>query len=114
METALRRLDGVDRISISTTEQKFHVTYKPGAVFKPAEIRAAVRKAGVEVVRFRISARGRVEDEGNHRLFSTGKQKFLLAGSSKIPSGSSVSIEGTVDDSTQPLQLKLLQFKSLK
>ncbi|HEY2986247.1 MAG TPA: heavy metal-associated domain-containing protein [Candidatus Binatia bacterium] len=114
METALRRLDGVDKISISTTEQKFQVTYKPGAVFKPAEIRAAVGKAGVEVLRFRISARGRVQDEGTQRLFFAGKQKFLIAGAPKIPSGSPVSIDGIVDDSRQPLQLKLLHFTSLK
>ena len=32
MEIALRRLEGVDKISISISEQRFQVTYKSGAV----------------------------------------------------------------------------------
>jgi hypothetical protein len=114
METALRQLEGVDKISISMTEQNFEVTYKPGAVFQPSDIRAAVGKAGVEVLRFRISARGRVEEQEGKRFFLAGKEKFLLAGSPKIPSDSPVSIEGTVDDSAEPLQLEVLELKPLK
>jgi len=48
MEIALRRLDGVDKISISISEQRFQVTYKSGASFHPRDIRDAVGKAGVE------------------------------------------------------------------
>ena len=114
MEVALRRLEGVDKISISMSEQRFQVTYKSGASFQPSEIRDAVAKADVEVVRFRITARGRVHEEGGKRFFVAGKDKFLLVASPKIPSAESISIEGTVDDSAQPLQLKVLQFKLLK
>jgi hypothetical protein len=114
MEIALRRLDGVDKISISISEQRFQVTYKSGASFQPWEIRDAVAKAEVEVVRFRVSARGRVHEEGGKRFFVAGKDKFLLVASPKIPSESPISIEGTVDDSAEPLQLKVLQFKPLK
>ena len=45
MEIALRRLDGVDKISISISEQRFQVTYKAGASFQPWDIREAVAKA---------------------------------------------------------------------
>ncbi|HYT53344.1 MAG TPA: hypothetical protein VEQ38_01430 [Verrucomicrobiae bacterium] len=114
MEIALRRLDGVDKISISVSEQRFQVTYKSGASFQPWNIRAAVAKAKVEVVRFRIIARGRVHEEGSKRFFVAGKDKFLLVGSPKILSEGSISIEGTVDDSVAPLQLKVLQFKPFK
>ena len=114
MEIALRRLDGVDKISISVSEQRFQVTYKSGASFQPRDIRDAVGKAGVEVVRFRIIARGRVHEEGGKRFFVAGKDKFLLVASPKILSEGSFSIEGTVDDSAEPLQLKVLQFKPFK
>jgi hypothetical protein len=114
MEIALRRLDGVDKISISVSEQRFQVTYKSGASFQPWNIRAAVAKAEVEVVRFRIIARGRVHEEGGKRFFVAGKDKFLLVASPKILSAGSISIEGTVDDSAEPLQLKVLQFKPFK
>ena len=114
MEIALRRLDGVDKISISISEQRFLVTYKPGASFQPWDIRDAVGKAEVEVVRFRISARGRVHEEAGKRFFVAGKEKFLLVVSPEIPFEGPVSIEGTVDDSAEPLRLKVLQFKPLK
>ena len=114
MEIALRRLDGVDKISISIAEQRFQVTYKSGASFQPWDIRDAVAKAEVEVLRFRITARGRVHEEGGKRFFVAGKDKFLLVGSPKIFSEGLILLEGTVDDSAEPLQLKVLQFKPLK
>jgi hypothetical protein len=112
METALRRLDGVDKISISVSEQKFQVTLKPGAAFNPADIRAAVGKAGVKVVRFRIDARGRVEEQGGKRYFFAGEDKFLVAAPAKMADGP-VAIEGTVDDAAAPWQLKILKSKPL-
>jgi len=114
MEIALRRLEGVDKISISISEQRFQVTYKSGARFQPWDIRDAVARAEVEVVRFRITARGRVHEEGGKRFFVAGKDKFLLVASPKISTEGLISLEGTVDDSAEPLQLKILQFKSLK
>src|SRR5262244_388339 len=113
METALRRLDGVDKISISVPEQKFQVTFKPGAVFRPAEIRAAVGKAGVKVVQFRIDAKGRIAEEEGRQIFLAGKQKFLVTGDAKVSNGSAM-IEGSVDDAGAPMQLKVLRFKPLK
>ena len=113
MEIALRRLDGVDKISISISEQRFQVTYKLGASFHPRDIRDAVGKAGVEVVRFRITARGRVHEEAGKRFLVAGKDEFLLVASPKMPSKGSISIEGIVDDSARPLQLQISQFKPL-
>jgi copper chaperone CopZ len=114
MEIALRRLDGVDKIWISISEQRFQVTYKAGASFQPQDIRGAVAKAGVEVLRFRITARGRVHEEAGKQFLVAGKDKFLLVASPKMPSKGSISIEGTVDDSAEPLQLQISQFKPLK
>jgi hypothetical protein len=113
MEIALRRLDGVDKISISISEQRFQITYKAGAHFQPLQIRDAVAQADVEVVRFRIVARGRVVAEEGRQFFVATKDKFLLTASPKIPFNSTISIEGTVDDSSEPLRLKILTFKPL-
>jgi hypothetical protein len=111
MEIALRRLEGVDKISISISQQRFQVTYKPGASFQPSQIRAAVAQADVMVVRFRISARGRVLEQAGKRFFVAGKDKFLLVASPQITSENPISIDGTVDDSSEPLKLKVVQFK---
>ena len=114
MEIALRRLEGVDKISISMSEQRFQLTYKPGTSFHPAQIRRAVAEADVMVVRFRISAEGRVREQAGKRFFLAGKDKFLLIGSPEISSAGPISIEGTVDDSGVPLQLKVVQFQPIK
>src|SRR5215510_9454250 len=114
MEIALRRLDGVDKISISISEQRFEVSFKPEASFQPAKIRAAVAQADVKVVRFRINARGRIHNQAGKRYFVAGNDKFLLTGSPVIPSEATLFIMGAVDDSTEPLQLKVLQFKPAK
>ena len=114
MEIALRRLDGIDQISISMSEQRFQLTYKPGASFQPAEIRKAVAMADVKVVRFRISAQGWVREQAGKRFFLAGKDKFRLMGSPEIASAAPISIEGIIDDSTEPLRLKISQFKLLK
>jgi hypothetical protein len=114
MEIALRRLDGVDKISISISEQRFQLTYKAGASFHPQEIRDAVAQAGVAVVAFRVNALGRVHEERSRRIFVAGKDKFLLTASPKIAPEQPGSIEGIVDDSAELLQLKVMQFKLLK
>lgn len=114
MEIALRRLEGVDKISISISEQTFQVTYKPGSTFQPWDLRDAVAKAEVEVVRFYISARGQVKQENGKRFFLAGKDKFLLVDSAKVPTGVPLTIMGIVDDSAEPFQLKIRDFKPLK
>ncbi len=114
MEIALRRLEGVDKISISISKQRFELTYRPGASFQPWDIRDAVAEAKVKVVRFKITARGRVREEGGSWFFVTARDKFLLVSSPKISPGVPIIVEGAVDDAAEPLRLKVLQFKSVK
>ncbi len=114
MEVALRRLEGVDKISISISQQKFQVTYKPGATFQPSKLRAAVAKADVKVVQFHISARGAVREIAGKRYFVAGKNKFLVVGAPEIYSEKPISVEGAVDDSADPLHLQVAQFKLVK
>src|SRR5262245_20263821 len=114
MEIALRRLDGVEKISVCISKQRFQITHRPRANFQAWDIRDDVAKAEVEVLRVQIAGQSRVFEDGGKRFFVAGKDKCLLVASPKIPSAEPVSIEGTVDDSSQPLQLKVLQFKLLK
>jgi hypothetical protein len=114
METALLRLDGVANAASKTSKQMFVVMYKSGASFQPKAIRDAVGEIGVEVVRFHIMARGTVNEEDGRQFFTAGKDRFLVVNSSKLPTDGTLGIAGTVDDSTNPPQVKIDDSKQLK
>lgn len=114
LELALRRLEGVDKVSISIPKQTISVTFKSGARFDPGGIREAVAKADVEVVRFSIAAKGQVQREGTQRFFVAGKDRFLLENSPNVPTGIPLSILGLVNDATDPLELQIRQSKPLE
>jgi hypothetical protein len=112
-EITLRRLDGVDKVAISIEKQLFAVTYKDGATFQPLALRKAVEAADVGVVRFHVSARGRVQEEGNQRFFVAGKDRFLLVDSPQVPVDVPIGIMGVVNDSVTPLAIQIDDFKPL-
>ena len=115
METALRRLEGVDEIVISIQKQMFAVTYVPGTSFQPQDLRDAVAEAGVSVVRFHLSARGKVQKDGTKQFFVSGRDRFLLVDPPKdLPVGRPLGVIGVVDDSGSPFQLRLDDFKPLE
>src|SRR3990167_4481278 len=111
MEIALRRLEGVHRVSISISNQTFEVIYRPGASFRPADVREAVGQADVSVVSFYVRARGQVQQEAGQRFLLAGKDKFLLVDADKLPLGTHLSIVGSVNDSSMPYELKVAEFK---
>ena len=122
-EIYLRRLEGVDKVAISMSKEAVLVTYKPGASFQPWDIRDALSRTDVGVVQIQISARGRVQEQAGKRFFVAGKDKFLLLASPptpnapptpKVPSDTPVTIEGIVNDRTDPMELRVLSFQPLK
>jgi hypothetical protein len=116
-EVYLRQLPSIDKITISRSQEAVMITYKPGASFQPADIRAALKKTEVGAVQIQIGARGRVQDQGGKQFFVAGNDKFLLVpapNSPKIPVGTKVSIEGIVNDQTKPMELRVMTFKVLQ
>ena len=111
MELALRRLEGVDKVSISIPKQTFSVTLKPGASFPPAEIREAVAQSHVKVLRFHIDAKGQVETQGSQQFFVAGKNRFLVKNGANLPTGVPLSIQGTVNDAADPPELEITESK---
>jgi hypothetical protein len=108
------RLDGVANVAAKTSKQMFVVMYKPGASFQPKAVRDAVSELGVDVVRFHIMARGTVKEEEGQQFFTAGKDRFLVVNSDKLPTDGTLGIAGTVDDSTNPPQVKIDDSKQLK
>ena len=116
-EIYLKRLESVDKVTISMANEAVMVSYKPGATFHPSDLRDALKKTEVGVAQFQISARGRVQEQGGKRFFVAGKDRFLLVASPtspEIPVDSPVSIEGVVNDKPALMELKILTFKGLK
>ena len=113
MEITLRRLDGVDKVAISIEKQLFAVTYEDGTTFQPMALREAVAAADVEVVRFHVSARGRVKEKGNQSFFIAGEDRFLLVDSPQVPVNVPIGIMGTVNDSTTLMEIRIDDFQLL-
>lgn len=116
-EIYLRRIAGVDSIKISLSNEAILVSYKPGAVFQPKDIREVLKRTDVGVLEFQVSARGRVEDQGGTRVFVAGKDRFVLAAAANappVPSDMPVLIEGTVNDQVNPMELKVMTVKAAK
>jgi hypothetical protein len=82
-------------------------------VFEPTALREAVGAADVEVVRFHVSARGQVQEDGNQRFFVAGKDRFLLVDSSQVPANVPMGIMGSVNDSRTPMEIQVDDFQLL-
>lgn len=113
-EVYLRRINGVQDVKISKSQEAVLITFKLGTPFAPWEFRDALERTDVGVAQFQISARGRVQEEKGKRFFIAGKDKFILAATSiKVPTDSPVTVEGIVNDRTDPMELKVLKFAPL-
>jgi hypothetical protein len=116
-EIYLRQIQSVDKIQISKSQEAVMLTYKPAAIFQPAEIRTALKKTEVGVAQFQIGARGRLQEQAGKQFFVAGKDRFVIVpgpNSPKIPAGSTVSVEGVVNDATNPMELRVLSVKPVQ
>lgn len=115
-ELSFRRVPGVDKVSISLSKEAIMLTYKPGAAFDPAGIRKILEGWKVGVVQFQISARGRVEEKEGKKFFKASKYEFALTAtpnSVDLPLNTPVIIEGILNDRSNPMELKVLNFRHL-
>jgi hypothetical protein len=113
-EIYLKRLPSVDKVIISMKNEAVMVSYKPNSPFQPKDLRDVLKKTEVGVTQLQISARGRVQEQAGKRFFIAGKDKFVLISGSnttQIPSNVPVSIEATVNDRVDPMELRVMTFK---
>ena len=115
-EIYLRQLGGIDKIKISLSQEAIMVSYKSGATFRPKDIRDALKKTDVGVTEFQISARGQVQQQNGKRMFTAGKDVFLLVPSTgpTVPVDIPVVLEGILNDQTSPMELKVLTIKPIE
>jgi copper chaperone CopZ len=116
-EIYLKKLPEIDKVAISLSKESVMVSYKPGAPFRPKELRDALKKTEVGIVQFQISARGRLQREGGKQFFIAGKDKFAIVPSPNAPQAPSdgpALIEGILNDGVQPMELKIMTVTRLK
>jgi hypothetical protein len=113
-EVYLRRLGGIAKLSISKSKEQVILFYKPGARFRPEELREALGKTGVQVAQFRISAHGQVQQEGDKKFFLMGNNRFRLFRSPHLPPTGAVALKATLNDQVSPMEIQVISFTPLK
>ena len=105
MEVALRRrLEGVEHVSISQSQQTAEVTFTSGNhAFLPAEFRNAVGEAEVEVLSLEIDACGAVEEKDGRHWFTIAGARFLLR--DRVPANGVTCVTGQLNDHAEPFEL---------
>jgi len=93
------------------------VTYNLNTHFEPEVLRNAAEEAGTAFPLIQIIARGRIVKDGDRRFFVAGEDRFLLieppASAPPLPAASetALSVIASVDDSADPIRLKIVQSK---
>ena len=116
-EVGLRRIEGVDEVTISRSNESVMIAYSLGPAFQPEEIRKVLAPLFVTIEVFQVRARGRVEDQDGKRFFVAGKNRFVLAApdsnAPRVPSDTPVVIEAVLNDQLDPLELTVMSFRAV-
>ena len=97
-----------------------YVSYQPNAHFDPTILRLAAEQAEAQFLLIQVMARGRVIEEGVQHFLIAGEDRYLLieppASAPPLPESSDteLSIVASVDDSSDPIRLKLVQSKPVE
>ena len=86
LDRSLRRVDGVAAVRVVLASQMATLRLKPGARVAPAQLRAAVDRAGQSLRAIELQVRGTLQREnGRYTLHSpTPQQAFAIRNSPKL------------------------------
>src|SRR5262245_43055375 len=116
-EVNLRKLEGIEGVSISLSQEAVLVSYKPGAPFRPQAILQVFEPLEVTVRQVQISARGSIQEQGGRRILVAGKDNFVLVdnpSSPKPPATTPILVQAVLLDSkTVPMPIRVMTFKPL-
>ena len=90
------------------------VVFKPNTRFDPKILRMAAEAAETRFPIIQLVARGHVVEEGEKHFFMAGEDKFLViepgASGNPLPAANEdVSVVASLDDSSDPLRIKIVQ-----
>jgi copper chaperone CopZ len=100
LDRSLRRVDGVASVRVMLASQVATVKVKPGARVLPAQLRAAVERAGQSLRGIEVQVRGTLQhDNGHYKLQSPAPQQaFAIRDNPKLEAlaGKTVRLRGRV------------------
>jgi hypothetical protein len=113
LKAALESMPSV-KYAISVEKQMFAVIYNADEKFDTRRLYWAADKGEAGVKAIHLFARGTIHEEDGRQIFVSGKNRFLIIGSQKLPLDVTIGIVGVVDDAKELMQLKPDDFQILK
>ena len=113
LKAALETMPSV-KYAISVEKQMFAVIYNADEKFDTRRLYWAADKGEAGVKAIHLFARGTIHEEDGRPIFVSGKNRFLIVSSQKLPLDVTIGIVGVVDDAKELMQLKPDDFQILK
>lgn len=105
LEGALRMDESIYKYATSVAKQMFSVVYYSGEKFDPLALRKIANQGEAYVLKFHVSAVGKLEKDGDRRFFVAGENRFLVIGMEGVPPGVPIGVIGLVDDEVDPMTM---------
>jgi copper chaperone CopZ len=113
LDRSLRRVEGVASVRVVLASQVATVTVKPGARVAPAQLRAAVERAGQSLRGIELQVRGRLQRQnGRYQLQAPAPpQAFAVRDETKLQPlvGKNVRLRGRVTSDAPALELEVIE-----
>jgi copper chaperone CopZ len=113
LDRSLRRVEGVASVRVVLASQVATVTVKPGARVAPAQLRAAVERAGQSLRRIELQVRGRLQRQnGRYQLQAPAPaQAFAVRDETKLQPlvGKNVRLRGRVTSDAPAVELEVIE-----
>ena len=111
-EIYFRRMPGIAKVTISLSKESITLFYKLGTKFDPPALRKVLQPLEVGIVKFQITARGLIQEQGGKRILIAGKDTFALMGDTAGPathSGTEIRIQGLlINERSALMELRIL------
>jgi copper chaperone CopZ len=113
LDRSLRRVEGVASVRVVLASQVATVTVKPGARVAPAQLRAAVERAGQSLRGIELHVRGRLQRQnGRYQLQAPAPaQVFAVRDETKLQPlvGKTVRLRGRVTSDAPAVELEVIE-----
>jgi hypothetical protein len=113
LKAALESMPSVN-YAVSVEKQMFAVIYDADEKLDTKRLYWAADKGEAGVKAIHVFARGTIHEEDGRQILVSGRNRFLIVSSQKLPLEVTIGIVGVLDDAKDLMQLKPDDFQILK